>query len=45
VLVAITIVWPEGMTYWLVSRTDIDSQHVDHRPATAHCAGGRAVQV
>jgi hypothetical protein len=39
VLVAIAIVWPESMTYWLLAHTDIDCQHVDHQPATAHCAG------
>lgn len=36
---AITIAWPESVTYWLLAGTGIDSQHGDHRPVATHCAG------
>jgi primase-polymerase (primpol)-like protein len=39
VLVAITIAWPESVTYWLLAGTGIDSQHGDHRRAATHRAG------
>jgi hypothetical protein len=36
--VAITIAWPESVTYWLLAGPGIDPQHGDQRPAATYGA-------